>query len=85
MVKVKIKDLRLGDRISLFDGAYGSATVCNVKADIVEVIRPYIHTADFTYTGGVITYIGQELVKLWIGDTREVVMLSSQASRGELK
>ena len=62
MTKVAIKDLKLGDVIRLgMSGTYEDATVYRINKDgSVQVWRPYVTTADFSYTGGVIPYIGIE-------------------------
>jgi len=62
MTKVAIKDLKLGDVIRLgINGTYEDATVYRInKNGSVQVWRPYVQTADFSYTGGVIPYIGIE-------------------------
>lgn len=57
-------NISLGDVVSIAvdgSGAYTSATVCKVNEDgTVNLFRPYTHTADFSYTGGVICYVGIE-------------------------
>jgi hypothetical protein len=75
---VKASQLKLADKVQLFDGGYGTATVQQITEDTVTLVRPYIQTADFSCTVGVITYIGLEDVKLYIGDTREVELLESK-------
>ena len=61
MAKVKVSQLGLGDVVDLGLTVYSFATVCKVEDNgWVHLHRPYIQTADFSYTGGVITYIGQE-------------------------
>ena len=61
--------LLLGDRVNLFadqPGApYGWATVVQVTEEEVTVVRPYVHTSDFSYTGGLMSYLGQETCKLY--------------------
>ena len=62
---VEIKDLKLGDVVNLDTQAYGHATVRKINEDgTVVVFRPYVHTEDFSYTGGVICYIGTENITL---------------------
>lgn len=40
---------------------YSHCTVCKLNEDgTVNLFRPYTHTADFSYTGGVICYVGIE-------------------------
>ena len=63
-------ELQLGDKIKLFEGDYGTGTVFNVEYGVVSIIRPYIHTADFSYTGGVQWYIGTETVKVSVESKR---------------
>lgn len=81
MQKIKVCDLKLADVVQLSDGAYMTATVSQVTADEVILTRPYIQTADFSYTGGVITYIGLETVKYYRHTERWVTVLE----RKELK
>lgn len=58
----------VGDRVRLFDGPFGWATVVAVTEEYVELVRPYVHTCDAT-VGAIlhgspgerlIDYIGQE-------------------------
>ena len=60
----KAKDLRLGDVVEVSPGPFCTAIVQNVGTDFVEFFRPYGTTADFSYTGGVICYIGIEIFKV---------------------
>jgi hypothetical protein len=74
--KVPVSSLGLGDKIQLWDDdGYGTATVTQVKDQIVLAQRPYIHTADFSYTGGVLWYIGMETVSMYASDTRHVTLV----------
>jgi hypothetical protein len=57
---IKARDLRLGDTVILFDGAYGSAAVTQIAGGLVSFFRPYATTSDFACTGGVIPYVGIE-------------------------
>ena len=60
--------LLVGDRVNLFadqPGApFGWGTVVQVTEEEATVVRPYVHTSDFTTTSGLISYLGQEVVKL---------------------
>ena len=67
--------LLVGDRVNLFadqpGAAYGWGTVVAVTEDFAEVVRPYVHTADFAMCTGqgqvdqrIISYLGQEVTKL---------------------
>ena len=59
---VPLASLGLGDVVRISGhNAFNDATVKRLNQDgTVQVVRPYIQTADFSYTGGVITYIGLE-------------------------
>lgn len=72
---VRPDDLRLADVVELFDGEFSSAIVRQITADRVTLVRPYMAHDDFSYTGGVITYIGTEEVTLCVADTRTVTLL----------
>lgn len=60
------RDLRLGDKIITAakpeenPNPYSDCTVIKIDETGVTVMRPYVHTSDFVYTGGVIGYIGIE-------------------------
>lgn len=60
--------LLLGDRVNLFadqpGAAFGWGTVVCVTEDEVEVVRPYVHTQDFSMGGRLISYLGQEVTRL---------------------
>ena len=67
--------LLVGDRVNLFadqpGAAFGWGTVVCVTEDFAEVVRPYVHTGDFTMQAGqgdigerLLTYIGQEVTRL---------------------
>jgi hypothetical protein len=58
---IKTKELKLADMVSLFpDDPFSTAIVKQIKDGWITLFRPYGTTADFSYTGGVITYIGVE-------------------------
>lgn len=78
---ILINDLRLGDVVQLFDQDYGTAMVTKVTPSEVTMFRPYATTADFEYTGGVIPYMGFEIVNY----PRENVNLLKLHRRGNLK
>lgn len=78
---VLVKDLALGDIVSLFDdGDYSCATVQKITPEYVELFRPYVVTGNFTYeifqngqgSSQVISYIGHEIVKLLKSSLRMV-------------
>lgn len=67
--------LLVGDRVNLFadqpGAAFGWGTVVCVTEDYAEVLRPYVHTADFSVMAGkgeigerLLSYIGQEVTRL---------------------
>jgi len=74
-----MRDINLGDTVRLNLPEYGTATVFNVTEDEVHLVRPYIHLADFSYTGGVMHYTGTEIVKLWRDSDRTLTVLSAKA------
>lgn len=59
------REIGLGDVVSLgWTDGYDNATVCKVNEDgTVNLFRIYVHTNDFSYTGGVICYVGTETVE----------------------
>lgn len=63
-------EAKLGDTVKLFEGPWGFAIVTQITADEIILTRPYGTTADFSYTGGVIFYTGQEECKYLKSDTR---------------
>lgn len=67
--------LLVGDRVNLFadqpGAAFGWATVVCVTEDEVELVRPFVHTSDFTIHPGrgdigerLMDYLGQERCRL---------------------
>ncbi len=71
MITLKASELRLADTVELFDGGYGTATVKNInEKGEITFFRPYVATADFSYTGGVICTIGIEEVVYQGYDTK---------------
>jgi len=60
-VKVHSSELTLGSVVDLGLESYRHATVKNIKPNgDIELFRPFVATADFSYTGGVICYVGIE-------------------------
>lgn len=62
---VRARDLKLGDviRLSPACDAYRDAVVKQLAGGsrpLVVLFRPYAHSGDFSYTGGVICYTGTE-------------------------
>jgi hypothetical protein len=56
----KAHELKEGDIVRLFNGAFGDAIVEQIKDGSIHFARPYIARPDFTYTGGVIVLTGVE-------------------------
>lgn len=46
--------------------AYTVSTVIDKRNQQIKLFRPFVHTSDFEYTGGVIPYIGIE--EYWVPD-----------------
>ncbi len=57
--------LRLGDVIETYEGMpFSTAVVIKVNENTVTLFRPYAITADFSYTGGVLAYVGIETYQI---------------------
>ena len=84
---VKASELQIGDiiRLSSIDNGYADCTVYNLENGSAHLIRPYIHTADFLHTGGVITYIGQEDFSIPLNDTMITRLSSRSPEENRLK
>ena len=52
-------ELQLADQVTR-DNINGVLTVKQIKDGMITFFRPYTHTNDFSYTGGVICYVGVE-------------------------
>lgn len=61
-VEMTARELQLADTIDLGFQPWGSAVVTQIKDGCVTLWRPYGHTADFSYTGGVVAYVGLEVI-----------------------
>lgn len=68
---VSVDTLKVGDviKISSCETPYNHCTVKKVLPNDEGVIlfRPYVHTSDFSYTGGIICYVGFEEYTLHSG------------------
>lgn len=62
MKTISVKDLDLGDVISLFDGEYSTAVIIKADEKQVTAFRPYGATSDSSYSFGLIPYTGSEQV-----------------------
>ncbi len=78
---MKVRELQLADVVRLFEGPWGTGTVIKIDADSVLIYRTYQATADFSYTGGVIPYIGYEHCTYLLSDNRDMFVYE----RKELK
>lgn len=68
---VRNSALQLADRVYRKDNPeLGVSTVKQIKDGAITFFRPYTHTADFSYTGGVICYIGTEEWTEQVSDDR---------------
>lgn len=73
--QIAIRDLRLADVCQVLDnGPWGSATVTQIKDGVVHFERPYGTTSDFSYTGGVIAYVGCERFTRFLDDDRTILV-----------
>lgn len=63
MTLIPARDLQLGDVVDALphDTPWSTATVTKITDDSVQFHRPYGHTEDWSYTGGVIFYTGLEV------------------------
>ena len=71
------KDMQLGDIVQL-NGVdqweYSTCTVKQIKDGYVTLFRPFVHTNNFSYTGGVICYIGIEESKISVDSHHEYLL-----------
>jgi hypothetical protein len=77
----KAKDLELADTVHLFDGPFGYGIVTKIEDDKVHIFRPYAATADFSYSSGVIHFVGFEQVILFKYESREVRVVDKKKLR----
>jgi len=72
---IPLTELAMGDQVKLHDCAYGCSTVVNITDDEVTFARPFIHTGDFSYTGGVLYYTGLEEFKRSLSSSEMIELL----------
>jgi len=74
---ITAKQMQLGDTVQLASGAvpFCACTVKQIRDGFVTLFRPYVHTADFSYTGGVMCYVGVEEYTLPIEYSQEYYLL----------
>ena len=84
-MRIKPKDMQLGDRVRMIWEKQSPPFMDSVVKQItdlnVTLFRPYVHTADFSYTGGVICYIGIDTWNIARDSSTEFLLLE----RVELK
>lgn len=73
-VQTPVCELQLADVVQVLEGPWGTATVVQIKDNIIHLERPYGTTADFSYTGGVIAYVGLERFTMF-ADSKTTVTL----------
>lgn len=52
--------LKVADVVRVFEGEWGTAIVKNIAGGLVHLYRPYGHAENWSYSGGVICYMGVE-------------------------
>ncbi len=70
METLTLEQLQIGDvarnlygpGLSKEEGAFMDLTVVGISEENVKFIRPYVHLANFTFSGTVIHYLGTEEV-----------------------
>jgi len=72
---VKYSELQLADVVVLSEIVYGTATVKQIKDGTITFFRPYVHTEDFSYTGGVLCFVGIEEFTVSVDSGGEVELL----------
>ena len=75
------RELQIGDTVR--DGHYEWNTKIVKKKDKENItfFRPYGTTANFTYTGGVICYVGIEEYQVPLSDYKDYTLLNRQELR----
>ena len=77
---MKAIELKLGDRVrpkNSFMRCFNDMVVKQIHNEEITFYRPYVHTADFSYTGGVICFIGIEEFNVSIHSITEYELLDS--------
>lgn len=72
-------ELQIGDVVRLqgMDCGYGDCTVVQIEEGWATLKRLYIHLGEFTYTGGVLNFIGTETIKVPVNQHIEYVYLGN--------
>lgn len=69
------REMQLGDVIRNGDSPFSDCTVKQIKDNMITLFRPYVHTSDFSYVGGIITYIGIEEYKISVDSDVEYQLI----------
>lgn len=73
--EVRVRELRIADVIRLYPhDKFYDAVVTQITDTEVKLFRPYVVTADFSYTEGVIPYIGIEQFSIPRNDSTVVLL-----------
>lgn len=82
MIKIKARDMHLADTVAYEPfGPWHNAIVKQIDANNVTLFRPYGTTADFSYTGGVICYIGIEEYTIPLSSDADYTLLNRKELR----
>lgn len=70
--RIPATELKLADVVQLdgFFGGWGTAIVKQIKDGLITFWRPYGHSGEFEYSGGVICYIGLEEFSVFVDSNR---------------
>jgi hypothetical protein len=70
---------------------YTQSTVVNITDEVITLFRPYVHTSDYTYTGGLMRYLGFEEYTIWpttqvtiIAESRVTEVINRETDPGRL-
>lgn len=78
---LKANEMKIGDVVKLANvtSAYSHSTVIKIDKEnnLITLFRPYVHLADFTYTGGVIPYVGTEKHEIWMNSPCEYILIEN--------
>ncbi len=87
-VKIETSELQLGDTVcshgvadSMPSRPWSTAIVVQIKDGLVHLWRPYGTMADFSYTGGVIPYVGIETYSVEQGSEGQWTLYDRQELR----
>ena len=80
MIK-KLSELKLGDVVRLQpeipNTPFHELTVVQATKEAITFFRHYTHLADFTYSGGVIPYVGTETFQAPISMSHDYLLLTN--------